>query len=147
MKHVSILIPRGHTSLVNIEGTYQIFCNVNDILLELGKPIFFDVHLVGLTKKTKQTTGLFTINPDLLIDDVNKTDLIIIPAIHGDVLKVIENNKEFIPWIVSNYNNGSEIASFCIGSFFLAATGLLKGKKATTHWRFAEKIQKNVSRG
>jgi len=142
MKHVSILIPRGHTSLVNIEGTYQIFCNVNDILLELGKPIFFDVHLVGLTKKTKQTTGLFTINPDLLIDDVNKTDLIIIPAIHGDVLKVIENNKEFIPWIVSNYNNGSEIASFCIGSFFLAATGLLKGKKATTHWRFAEKFRK-----
>ncbi|RPI64175.1 MAG: helix-turn-helix domain-containing protein, partial [Ignavibacteriales bacterium] len=35
------------------------------------------------------------------------------------------------------YKSGSEVASFCIGSFFLAQTGLLNGKPATTHWSFA----------
>jgi transcriptional regulator GlxA family with amidase domain len=142
MKHISILIPRGHTSLVNIEGAHQIFCNVNDILSEFGKPPIFDVHLVGLSKETKQSTGLFTVNPDILIDDVKKTDLIIIPAIHGDHTKAVESNKKFIPWIVSQYNDGAEVASFCIGSFFFAATGLLKGKKATTHWRFVNHFKK-----
>lgn len=141
MKHVSILIPRGHTSLVNIEGAHQIFCNVNDILSEFGRLPMFDVHLVGLSKETKQSTGLFTVNPDVLIDDVKKTDLIIIPAIHGDHTQAVESNKKFIPWIVSQYNSGGEVASFCIGSFFLAATGLLKGKKATTHWRFVDRFK------
>lgn len=141
MKHVSILIPHGHTSLVNIEGAHQIFGNVNDILAELNKPPIFDVHLVGLSKETRQSTGLFTVNPDVLIDDVYKTDLIIIPAIHGNQVKAVESNKKFIPWIIKHYNGGAEVASFCIGSFFLAATGLLKGKKATTHWRFVNQFR------
>lgn len=142
MKHISIIIPRGHTSLVNIEGTHQIFSNVNEILAEVGKQPVFDVHLVGISKETVQSSGLFVVKPDALIKDVEKTDLIIIPAIHGNQEKGAERNKEFIPWIVEQYNNGAEVASFCLGSFFLAATGLLNGKQATTHWRFANEFRK-----
>lgn len=141
MKHISIIIPLGHTSLVNIEGTHQIFSNVNEILKEVGKSPMFDVRLVGLTRKTEQSTGLFVVKPDLLIHEVNKTDIIIIPAIHGDQYTAAENNKDFIPWLINQYNEGAEIASFCLGSFFLAATGLLNGKQATTHWRFANEFR------
>jgi transcriptional regulator GlxA family with amidase domain len=137
MRHISIIIPRGHTSLVNIEGAHQIFSNVNEILIDLGKDPLFDVQLVGLSKVTKQSTGLFSVNPHLLIDDVENTDLIIIPAIHGNQYKAAERNREFIPWILDQYEKGAEVASFCLGSFFLAATGLLNGKRATTHWRFS----------
>lgn len=142
MKHISILIPRGHTSLVNIGGAHQIFSNVNEILSDLGRDPIFIVDLVGLSKATRQSTGLFTVNPNLLIDEVNKTDLIIIPAIHGDQYQAAEHNKEFIPWIVKQYEKGAEVASFCLGSFFLAVTGLLKGKRATTHWRFSGEFRK-----
>lgn len=128
--------------MVNIEGTYQIFSEVNGLLTEMGKDPIFDIHLVGLTKETRQTTGLFTVNPDSLINSVDKTDLIIIPALFGDQKKAIERNKEFIPWIIEQYRNGAEIVSFCIGSFFLAATGLLDGKQCTTHWRFANDFRK-----
>ncbi len=141
MKHISILIPLGHTSLVNIEGTHQIFNEVNGLLARMERPPLFKVQLVGLFKETKQTNGLFTVNPDLLVQDVTKTDLIIIPAIHGDKKKMLENNKEFIPWIIQQYKAGAEVASFCIGSFFLAATGLLKGKQCTTHWMFANEFR------
>ncbi len=142
MKHISILIPLGHTSLVNIEGTHQIFSEVNGLLKSMGKEELFNVHLVGISKETKQSNGLFTVNPDLLLYDVPKTDLIIIPALHGDPRKALERNKEFIPWILKQYKEGAEIASFCIGSFFLAGTGLLKGKQCTTHWRFANEFRK-----
>ncbi|MCX6149623.1 MAG: DJ-1/PfpI family protein [Ignavibacteriales bacterium] len=141
MKHVSILIPIGHTSLVNIEGTHQILSEVNGLFTQMGKPPLFTVQLVGLTKETTQTNGLFTVNPDALIEDVTKTDLIIIPAIHGDRQKALELNKKFIPWIINHYKSGTEVASFCIGSFFLAATGLLKGKQCTTHWRFTNEFR------
>ena len=134
MKHISILIPHGHTSLVNIEGTHQIFSEVNSFLINMGKKPIFNIQLVGLSKETKQTTGLFTVNPNVLVKDVKKSDLIIIPAIHGDPIKARELNKDFIPWLIKQYKSGAEIASFCIGSFFLAGTGLLKGKHCTTHW-------------
>ena len=137
MKHVSILIPRGHTSLVNIEGTHQILGEVNSFLIQRDREPLFKVQLVGLSKETRQTNGLFTVNPDVLISDIKKTDLIFIPAIHGDLRNVFELNKEFIPWIIDQHEKGAEVVSFCIGSFFLAATGMLKGKQCATHWASA----------
>jgi transcriptional regulator GlxA family with amidase domain len=141
MKHISVLIPIGHTSVVNIEGAHQIFSFVNKILDDFGKAPLVNVQLVGLSKQTSQRNGMFTINPDVLIGDVKKTDLIIIPAIHGNPNDVAEQNKDFIPWILKQYKSGSEVASFCIGSFFLAQTGLLNGKPATTHWSYANEFR------
>ena len=138
MKHVSILIPRGHTSVVNIEGTHQIFNEVNSILKGMGKPPLFKVQLVGISKETSQRNGLFTIGPDVLISDVKKTDLIIIPAIHGESKYVMEKNADFVPWLLHQYEKGAEIATFCIASFFLAGTGLLNGKQCSTHWSAAK---------
>lgn len=141
MKHISVLIPFGHTSVVNIEGAHQIFSFVNKIFGDMGKSAVVQVQLVGLSKEVSQRKGMFTISPDVLISDVKKTDLIIIPAIHGEPNFVLEQNKNFIPWIVDQYKNGAEVASFCIGSFFLASTGLLNGKPATTHWGYANEFR------
>lgn len=142
MKHVSILIPKGHTSIVNIGGTHQILNMVNSMLQEKGGAPVFDVHMVGLEKEIKQTTGLFSVSPDCLLEDVSKTDLIIIPAIHDDLEKALERNKTFIPWIVEQYKNGAEVVSFCVGAFFLAATGLLDGKQCATHWMHAANLRR-----
>ena len=48
MRHVSILVPRGHSSVVNIGGTHQILSLVNEMLVGMGRKPVFDVHLVGL---------------------------------------------------------------------------------------------------
>ena len=134
MKHVSILIPHGHTSLSNIDGTHQILLEVNKFLVGAGREPLFNVNLVGLAKETPQRDGLFTIKADLLLQDVAKTDMIFIPANHSDYQQALKDNAAFIPWIQDQYKNGAEIISFCIGAFFLAATGLLKGKQCATHW-------------
>jgi len=137
MKHISILVPLGHTSLTNIEGTHQILSEANTLYTSMrGEPLF-RIQLVGLSKETTQRNGLYTVSPDVLMNEVKKTDLIIIPAMHGDQKKAIEENAAFIPWIIEQYNQGAEVASFCIATFFLAATGLLKGRQCATHWQFA----------
>jgi transcriptional regulator GlxA family with amidase domain len=141
MKHVSILIPHGHTSVVNIEGTHQIMNEVNTLRAREGKPPLFKVQLVGISKEASQR-GLFTIMPDVLIDDIKKTDLIMIPAIHGKPDSVMQNNDAFVPWIKDQYERGAEIATFCIASFFLASTGLLDGKQCATHWTAANDFKK-----
>lgn len=141
MKHISILIPRGHTSLVNIAGTHQIFNMVNEIRADMGKAPVFDVHLVGLEKEVPQSTGLFSASPDCLLKEVDATNLIIIPAIHDNPQKGYEQNKAFEPWIIDQYSNGAEVASFCVGAFFLAETGLLDGKQCATHWMHAHNFK------
>jgi transcriptional regulator GlxA family with amidase domain len=138
MKHVCILIPYGHTSLSNIEGTQQIFSEVNNLLTARGEEPLFDIRLVGLAREISQRNGLYTVKTDLLIHEVHKADLVVIPSIHGDQVKARELNQEFIPWIREQYAAGAEIACFCIGSFFLAATGLLKGRQCATHWIMAD---------
>lgn len=142
MKHISILVPRGHTSVANIDGSHQVFCEVNNILEGMNKAPLFKVELVGIAHDTMQRNGMFTINPHRLISDVDKTDLIIIPAILGnDIVASIEMNREFIPWIVDQYLRNAEVASFCVGTFFLASTGLLNGKQCATHWRYTNEFR------
>ncbi|WP_449440188.1 GlxA family transcriptional regulator [Pedobacter steynii] len=133
MKHISILVPKG-AILGSLEGSRQLFSQVNEFFKAKGQPPLFTVQLVGLTKGTPVSGGLFTVNTDLLIGDIEKTDLIIIPAIDGELSGAIEKNKDFVPWIVKQYENGAEIASLCLGAFLLASTGLLKGRKCATHW-------------
>lgn len=142
MKHVSILIPRGHISVVNVGGTHQIFSMVNATLQQMGQKPVFDVHLVGLENETRLTHGIFSITPDVLMRDVKDTDMIIIPAIHDDPETAKAQNQEFIPWIVHQYKNGAEVVSLCVAAFFLAETGLLDGKQCATHWMHANNFRK-----
>ncbi len=135
MKHISILVPRGDVALSCIEGSFTIFNKVNEFLASMGRPVLFNVQLVGLTKEAQEYHRLFKVYPDLVLGEVKKTDLIIIPAVNGDMEKVIALNSEFLPWMVMQYKAGAELASLCVGSFLLASTGLLNGKKCSTHWQ------------
>ena len=134
MKHISILVPKGAVALSTIEGSYSAFTKINDFLAGMGKVPLFKVQLIGLTKAPQRYSDFFTVTPDLEVDDIPKTDLIIIPAINGDMQKVIQENAGFIPWMVQQYKEGAELASLCVGAFLLASTGLVKGKQCSTHW-------------
>ena len=141
MKHISILIPEGNCSLANIEGTHQILCRVNDYLAEEGRGPEFIVQLVGKNEETRMKKGLFTVHPDALLQDVSHTDLIIIPAVHGDMQQIMADNELMLDWIVSRYKDGAAVAALCIGAFVLAGTGLLDGKSCATHWEFANRFR------
>ncbi len=141
MKHISILVPKDAV-LGSIEGPRQLFTQVNQFMKMRNEPPMFNVHLIGLQKETKLCGGLVTINADTMLKDVHKTDLIIIPAVDGDMTLALQNNADFIPWITKQYNKGAEVASLCMGAFILAATGLLDGKKCATHWLAANEFRR-----
>jgi transcriptional regulator GlxA family with amidase domain len=133
MKHISILVPKG-AILGSLEGSRQLLSQVNDFCRMKGMPPVFEVQLVGISPEITVSGGYFTVHPDLTLDQVKKTDLIIIPALDGDLKEAIEKNREFIPWITKHYQNGAEVASLCLGAFLLASTGLVNGRKCATHW-------------
>lgn len=140
MKHVSILVPENAVMQAIADPQY-LFAAVNQFMAVAGKKPLFKVELVGLKKQVNINDGLFSINTSRLLKEVTKTDLIIIPAIAGDMQAAIEANKKSLPWIVAQYNKGSEVASLCVGAFLLASTGLLNGKQCSTHWGFQNEFR------
>ena len=118
-----------------------LFSAVNQFLAVSGRKPLFDVQLVGLKKEVKLNDGLFSVNTSQLLKDVKKTDLVIIPALFGDMKTAIAKNQKLLPWINEQYNNGAEVASLCVGAFLLASTGLLNGKKCSTHWGFQNEFR------
>lgn len=71
------------------------------------------------------------------LEALEKADLILIPGWRGIDAPV---PRSLIEALCRAYARGARIATLCSGVFVLAATGLLDGKRATTHWRYAEAL-------
>jgi len=141
MKHISILVPEG-AILGSVEGPRQLFAGANAYAQSIDKPAIFKIHMVGLKKQIPLVNGVYTISADNLIREVSQTDLVIIPAMDGDLKAALEKNKDFILWVAARYYDGTGVASLCVGAFLLAATGLIDGKRCATHWMAANEFRK-----
>ncbi|MFT3910745.1 MAG: helix-turn-helix domain-containing protein [Ferruginibacter sp.] len=140
MKKVSILVPESSVMQAIADPQY-LFTATNQFLIAAGKDPLFEVELVGIKKEIKLNNGSYSVHTNRQLKDIKKTDLVFIPALFGDMSTAIKKNKEAIPWIIQQYNNGAELASLCVGAFLLASTGLLKGKKCSTHWGFQNEFR------
>ncbi|HEY0676675.1 MAG TPA: helix-turn-helix domain-containing protein [Chitinophagaceae bacterium] len=140
MKHVSILVP-VEAVLASIVDPRTMFTGVNEFLESSGREPAFQVQLVGLTRDVRLNNGLFSVHADVLLNEIDKTDLVIIPALSGDLKISLKQNEDFLPWIIKQYEGGAEVASMCIGSFLLASTGLLNGKECSSHWKTANEFR------
>jgi len=133
MKHVSIL-PLYDSTLTSIDSSHQIFTRVNDFMKYQGKPPFYNVEIVGVAKNVKLGDNIYTITVNKTLDQIKKTDVIVLPLLCGDFPKAIARNKKYIDWLIRHYNRSAEIVCLCVGSFFLASTGLLDDRKCAVHW-------------
>ncbi len=136
MKHISILVPKA-AILGSIEGPRQVLTEVNKFLQSTERPQLFRIQLVGITREVPVCGGKYTVFTDATIGDISRTDLVIIPALDGEMTGTLAENGVFVPWIVDQYNAGAEVASLCVGAFLLASTGLVNGRKCATHWMAA----------
>jgi len=132
---ISVFVPQ-HAVIEAISPAYRLFKTANEFLIAAGKKPKFEVEYVGLQKNVKTNDGEYTIKVNRLLEDVKKTDLVIIPALYGNLKVAVESNAKAITWLQQMYKNGAEVASLCIGAFLLGATGLVDGKKCSTHWAY-----------
>lgn len=143
MKKISVYVPQNAV-IEAITPAYRCFKTANDFLRQVGKKPMFDVEYVALKKNMAANDGEYNIRIDRQINDVKTTDLVILPALYGDIDEALAANAKAIPWILQMYAKGSELASLCIGAFLLAETGLMDGRKCSTHWssynKFREKF-------
>ncbi len=118
-----------------IDSCFQILNRANDFLAYQGKEPYYKVEIVGAQKSMQVSKGLYNINVSNTIDEIGKTDMIFIPIVCGDFSKTAQANLAYRDWVIDQYRNQkAEIVSLCVGSFFLASTGLLDNRKCAIHW-------------
>jgi transcriptional regulator GlxA family with amidase domain len=139
-KHISILALKN-ANYASIVDARSVFKKVNEILKAQGKKELFEIQIIGESSEVVIEDGMVAITVDLVSHEIDKTDLIIIPALRGDMLSTGHYNRFFVDWIIKQYKRNAEVASLCTGAFMLAFTGLLKNKKCTTHWQYANEFR------
>ena len=139
-KYVSILALKN-ANYASIVDTRAVFKKANALYKQRYNHEYFVIQIIAEESELTIEKGLLTIKPDATVAENVKCDLIIIPALRGDLLSSNHLNRYFVDWIIKKYRQNCEIASLCTGAFLLAFTGLLKGKKCTTHWSYANEFR------
>lgn len=120
--------------LSSASGVMDMFIGTNRLLQAEGEPPAFEITLVSEKIRNIQLNVPAQFVSCKTLDEVVDTDLILAPAFNGSPDVVLEKNEALIDWIRSMHRSGTEVASLCLGSYFLAEAGVLKGKCCTSHW-------------
>lgn len=137
---VAVLIYPG-VELVDMNGPVDTFLKAN--MYNQGRYQIFTV--AESAEAIKSEGAVVTVIPDYTLDNCPQADIIVIP---GQVMPVGSpemfgsGSDALIGWLQAQAKQeGIIIMSICVGAFILAKTGLLDGKKATTHWAAMASIQ------
>ncbi|NVM78215.1 transcriptional regulator GlxA family with amidase domain [Duganella sp. SG902] len=102
-----------------------------------GEPIF-DVVTASLDGAPVRTLRGQTLQPELALADIPRTDLVLIPGFLFTLREALPGFGRYSAWLKRQHAQGAVLATMCTATFLLAETGLLGGTRATTHWAFAD---------
>jgi transcriptional regulator GlxA family with amidase domain len=119
----------------SVAGPYDMLAKLPAIAqsLNVKAKTFFEVDIVNTDNLVAKQP--FNMVGNIMMNDRKVYDLVCIPAMNFTGIEhTLQHEAAMIKWIRKQYDKGAEVASMCLGAFVLASTGLLDGKRATTHW-------------
>jgi transcriptional regulator GlxA family with amidase domain len=143
MIDVTILFLDGMLSSTAI-GPMEVFRHSGALwnYLTGTRPIaHFRVTTASVDGRPVRCDGSVYIQPEKALSDIRKIDVIFVPTTGISVDDVVAHYAPVVPWLRRWHKRGCAIASVCSGVGLVAATGLLDGKRATTHWAMAHRFR------
>jgi cyclohexyl-isocyanide hydratase len=95
-----------------------------------------DVRVIWKTLEPIQTHGGLRLVPDTTLDDCPKLDVICVPG--GTGVVDLMDDEVVLGFLRDRAEAARFVGSICTGSLVLGAAGLLRGRKATTHWAWTD---------
>ena len=119
--HIGLLLFPDVTQL-DLTGPYEIFAKFPDT----------EVHLLWKTLDPVTAAGGMRLLPATTFAESPQLDLICVPG--GAGMNRLLNDEETLDFVRRQASGARYVTSVCTGSLVLGAAGLLRGKRATTHW-------------
>lgn len=138
MKQVGIFLYQ-QVQAVDVAGALDTFGQANAELEKLGRPAAYQLHLVGLKAGLICAENGLKMAVDTGLGDCPELDYLVLPGGCGS--QQLLENVSFLQWVQERDRELQKLLSICTGAFLLAATGLVDGRKISTHWRFAQSLQ------
>ncbi len=112
-------------------------------ILSLAKSLspsqgLFKIEILGESKNSISCLGGIQLQPHSNLQTTNNYNMVILGPIGQPTRNNLAFNKKTLNWIRNQHSQGADIVSICTGAYLFAATGLLNGKIATTHWAYAK---------
>ena len=107
---------------LDMTGPYEVFIKFPDA----------KVHLLWKTLDPVTAAGGMRLLPSATLADCPQLDLVCVPG--GAGMNALLNDDEVLDFLRRQASGARYITSVCTGSLVLGAAGLLRGRKATTHW-------------
>ena len=133
--HVGILIFDG-VEVLDFAGPFEVFSRTRLMpgpesrRSEETAP--FHVFTVARSLSSVNATGGLRVLPHHDFAGAPRIDLLLIPGGFGT--RALIDDTETLDWIRNSAGRARKVTSVCTGSLLLAKAGLLKGRRATTHW-------------
>lgn len=121
----------GITAL-DVVGPYEVLARLP------GARVRFVAPAAGVVRTDNQVLGLAA---DEGIDDVARADLLLVPGGFGT--RRLEHDDRVLDWVRAVDATTQITASVCTGALVLAAAGLLRGRRANTHWAMRERLREH----
>jgi transcriptional regulator GlxA family with amidase domain len=133
---IFLVLPKVH--LLDLAGADQVFYEA----LDYGLDITVSYCSYGAALQTSTNIGLGPMQHFSEVQ-VKADDYLIIPGSETSFLNSPEmaQQQDLFDWIVNCHAKKVNLCSVCTGAFFLAMTGLLDGRKCTTHWRLTDRLR------
>ncbi len=116
--------------LLDLAGPYEIFAALPDCAIQL----FWKTH-----EPIVCSTGL-TFQPTRTLREDSPLSVLCIPG--GTGINPLLLDEEVLCWVRRHASKAQFVTSVCTGALLLGAAGLLTGRRATTHWRYHDLLDK-----
>lgn len=142
MKRIAIVVvPRALGSAITIP--LEMLSAANDVAKACKREeLCCELELVADKDSECLLAGGMNIHCQKLITELDAYDLIFVPGVWRKPKLAVTQHPELVKWIREQYEKGSILCAAANGAYFLAESGLLDNRLATTHWRYFDDFEK-----
>jgi transcriptional regulator GlxA family with amidase domain len=126
--------------LLDVTGPIQVFASANDFAVEAGKAPPYEIRIVTQDADMVTASAGVSLAAVPLPPIGSPVDTVIVAGGHG--VHAASANASLAGWVGRRANDARRVASVCTGAFLLAASGVLDGKRAATHWSVCAELAK-----
>ena len=125
-------------SLLDLTGPFEAFAVARTHAADGTDRSCYDARIIGVTGKTFASESGPVFKTDDTLLRARHVDSIIVPG--GVAVRAGETYRKISEWLTTHAHRIRRIISVCTGIYPLAKSGLLDGRRITTHWRFVQDV-------